>query len=107
MRLGNQAAIDFHPFTTGEDCDLGLELSYLLLHFVGIGFADVRRIGDDEVELFAGVNGKQIGLAEKYFSAQSEARGIGPRHFQRIVRDIAGMDFRVRQFAGQSQGNAA
>ena len=94
MRLRDQPSIDFHSFTTGEDSDLWLELPYLFLHFIGIGFTYIRRIGDDEVEFLAGVDREQIGFPEKHLSAQSQACSIGSRHFQRIVRDIAGMDFR-------------
>src|ERR1043166_8255523 len=104
MGLRDESAVDFHAFTARENGNLWLELTYLLLYFVSVGFTDVRRVGDDEVKLLTGVDREQIRFPKEYFPAQAQPSSIGSRHFQSVVRDIAGVDFRVRQFAGQCQG---
>ncbi len=90
-----------------EDSNLRLEFAHLLLHFVCIRFANIRRIGDDEVELLIGISSQKVGLAETYFPFQSQASGVDAGNLQRFFRDIAGVNFYVRQLTGQCQGNAS
>src|SRR6478609_10605367 len=107
VSLRYQASINFHPFAARKDRDLRLKFTHLFLHLVGIAFSDVGRIGDYEVKALAGVNAYKVGFAEKHSSAQSKPGGVDARNFQGFLGDVAGVNFRVRQLAGQRQGNAS
>src|SRR5262249_40142537 len=74
---------------------------------IGIGLADIRRVGDDEVKLLADIDSQQIGFAKQDPAAETQPRGTHAGNLQCVFRDVTGMDFRLWQLAGKGERNAA
>ena len=67
-------------------------------------FADIGRVGDDEVEgivsAFRFNAGEQIGFAKLNARFELMASGIGAGDFERGRRNVDGVDFCLGQFFG-------
>jgi hypothetical protein len=62
---GDQVLDDFEASWSGEDGGAGLEFADFELHLVFLGFADVGRIRDDEVEGCSFQAVQQVGVMEE------------------------------------------
>lgn len=62
--LRNEALNDFKPGGAGEDGAAGLELADFKLDLIFLRIADIRRVGDDELETVGAKIREQIRLME-------------------------------------------
>ncbi len=100
MGLRDQARDHLHSRGSGKDSVPRFELADLELDLIFFGFADVGRIGDDEVEGIVLEACEQVGLMELDAKFELMAGGVGARYFERGGGNVGGVDFRLRQFFG-------
>ena len=87
------------------------------LHLAFLGFADVGRIRDDEVEGCSFQAVQQVGVVEEETAFELvvarraefelEAGGVGFGDFERAWRDVGGVNFGVGQLFGKRQCDGA
>ena len=75
------------------------------LHLVRFRFADIRRIGYDEVQLLQSKPFEQISLMKLNSLLKLMPRRIRSSDFNRCSRDVGGVNFGVRKLFGQRQRN--
>ena len=107
VSLGNEAGDDFEAGGSGEDGVARLEFADFELDLIFFGFADVRRIGDDEIESFREQAGEEIGFVEVDAILESMAGGVGAGDFEGGWGNVGGVDFCLREFFGEGEGDAA
>lgn len=105
--LGNEAGDDFEAGGSGEDGVARFEFADFELDLIFFRFADVGRIGDDEVESFRSQAGEEVGFVEVDAGFELMAGGVGAGDFEGCGGNIGGVDFCLREFLGQSEGDAA
>ena len=107
MSLRDQARNHLESRGSGEHRIARLELADFELHLIFFGFADVGRIGDDEIEGVVFEAREQVSLMELDAGFELMAGGVGAGDFQRGGGNVSGVDFGLRQFLGQRQRDAA
>ena len=107
MGLRNQTRDHLNSCGSGKDGVARLEFADFELNFIRFRFADVGRIGDDEIERTIPEPGKQVGFAELNATFELMAGSVGARDFECGGGDIGRVDFGLRQLFGQSQRDAA
>jgi len=107
VSLRNEAGDDFEAGGSGEDGVARFELADFELDLIFFGFADVGRIGDDEIESFREQAGEEIGLVEADAIFELMAGGVGAGDFEGDGGNVGGVDFCLREFFGQGEGDAA
>ena len=104
-RLGQDAAHDLEPIGAAVVGDPRLGRIFGRKGRQRLG-ADVGRIGDNEVVALAGVGGEQIGAQQRNALLQSIVAHIALGDGERILRDVARIDRRIRERQGRQNGQA-
>jgi len=114
---GDQFLDDFEAGWASEDGSARLELADFELDFVFLGEAHVGRVGDDEIEGGRLEVVKQVGVVKEnpadgrvlvgLAEFKLEPRGVGFGNFQRGGRVVGGVDFGLREFFCQGEGDRA
>ena len=98
MRLRNEALDYCETGRTGKDSVTRLELADFQLNGILFRLANVRWIRNDEVNRLGGESVQQISFVKFDARGEFKARCVGARDFQRLRRNIRGMDFRSGKF---------
>ncbi len=107
MGLRDEACDHFQSGWSREDGVTRLELANFELHVIFFRLADVRRIGDDEVETAVLETREQVALVELNTRFELMAGGVGTGDFECGGRDVSGVDFSLGQFLSKSSSDAA
>jgi len=107
VRLRNQAFDYFESCRSRKNRIAGFEFPDFELYLVCFRFADVGWVRYYEIECEGIETLEQIGLVEVNSAFELMARSIGMRDFECGRGNIGGVDFCVREFLGESQGDAA
>ena len=107
MRLRDEASDDLEAGGPGKDGIAGLEFTDFELYLIGFRFADVGRVGDDEVEGVGFESSKQVGLVKLDSRIKLMPGGVSAGDFKSRRRDVDSVDFGLRQLFGQGQRDAA
>lgn len=105
--LRDEAFDDLETSRPSEDGLFRLEFANLELDLIFFRFADVGRVGDDEIELFWRQASKEIGLVKADLRCEGVTSGVGPRDLQGFGGDVGGVDFRIGQFFCQGESDCA
>src|SRR5437763_11960424 len=96
VSLGNEALDHFGSLMSGEHGVARLEFADIELYGVFFRFADVRRVGDDEVERVWAEAGEEVSFMKSNSEFKFKAGSIGAGNFERRGRDVDGSNFGVR-----------
>ena len=107
MGLRDQAFDDFQSCRAGENRVARLELADFELDLIFFGFANVGRIGDDEIK-GAGIESvQQIGLMKMNAAVELVTSGVGAGDLERGGGDVCRVNLSLREFFGKSERDAA
>jgi hypothetical protein len=98
MSLRKQASDDLGPDSTGKHGVARLKFADLQLNLILLRFANIRRVGDNEVQAGQIESVEQVRWMEVDSFLELMAGGVGAGDFERGSRYIAGVDFGVRKF---------
>jgi len=113
---GNQVFDDFETGWSGEDRSSWLEFADFELDFVFFGLADVRRIGDHEIESFRFEAVEQFGVVEEEAAFRRvlvctklklKTRRVGFGNFERGGGVVGGVDLGRGEFLRERESDGA
>ena len=100
MSLRKQPLDHLDSNRSGKNSVARLEFPNFQLNLIFLRFADIRRVGDHEVQVVEVESLEQIPLTKVNSLLQLKAGGVDARDFERGSRYIRGVDFGVRKFLG-------
>ncbi len=105
--LRDEAGDDFQSCRAGEDRATRLELANFKLDLIFFRFADVGRVGDDQIKS-AGIESlEQIALAKTNAAIEPVTSGVSVGDLESRWGNVSRVNLSLREFLGKSEGNAA
>ena len=104
---GNEAAVDVEAIVAGEEGERGFVVADFDGEGVAISAGNVRRIGDDEIELFTGNGGEEIALKKADAIVDAVAFCVCFGEGEGRFGDVCGCDLCLGQVVREGNSDCA